>query len=160
MTRSLRELLEQDETAPFEDHVLDDAVWLALCERVSTPKDIEQFQPPVAIYYASRLLQWDVCNGGFAQAAFNIPEWFELAATGYSVLGKNESAQIIREVKDLLAGNQEAVRRLRDGDSEWEDYFGDHVFSMFDDRVFASDEWEIDRERIAYVRANRDAFKM
>ena len=63
-------------------------------------------------------------------------------------------------MKDLLAGNQEAARQLRAGEIEWKDYFGDHVVSIFDERVFASDDWEIDRERIAYVRANRDAFKI
>jgi hypothetical protein len=41
-----------------------------------------------------------------------------------------------------------------------EDYFGDHVFSLFDDLAYGSGEWEIDQERIAYVRANRDAFKI
>ena len=43
---------------------------------------------------------------------------------------------------------------------EWEDYFADHVFSIFGELVFASSDWEIDRERIAYVQANRDAFKI
>jgi hypothetical protein len=160
MAASLRELLEQDEISPLDEDELDDAVWSALCERISTPRDTEQFQHPVAVYYASRLLQWDVCNGGFAQAAFNIPEWFELAAEGYNSLGKTESANIIKEVRELLAGNEEGVKRLRDGEDEWEVYFGDDVFSIFDERIFASDEWEIDQERIAYVRANRDAFKM
>ena len=77
MTRSLREVLEQDEISPLDDDELEDAMWLVLCERISTPKDIEQFQRPVAVYFASRLLQFEVGNGGFAQAAFNVPEWFE-----------------------------------------------------------------------------------
>lgn len=158
--RITRAILEQDERTPLRDDDLDDELWLALCERISTPTDTEQFQPPVGFYYASRLLQWDVCNGGFAQAACNVPEWFELAAAGYNSLGKKQTAEIIREVKDLLPGNHEAVRQLRAGEIGWEDYFGEHAFAIYDELVLASNDWMIDRERIAYVRANRDAFKI
>jgi hypothetical protein len=160
MTYSLRELLEQDERNPMNDDDLDDALWRALCDRISTPRDLAQYQSPVSVYYASRLLQWDVLNGGFAQAAVNIPEWFELAAAGYDSLGKNATAKIIRDVKDVLPGNQHLVDKLRAGEIDWGDYFGDHVFSIFDEQVFGSDDWEIDRERIAYVRKHRDAFKI
>jgi len=113
MTASLRELLEQDAVTPLDDDDFDHAVFCGLLDRISTPRDLEQFPPQVGFYFASRLLQNDVCNGGFAQAAFNMPEWFDLAAAGYRALGKNRSAEIIQEVKDLLPGNEEAVRQLR-----------------------------------------------
>lgn len=160
MAKSLRELLEEDAATPLDDDDFDHAVFCELLDRISTPKDVEQFLPPVGFYFASRLLENDVCNGGFAQAAFNIPHWFELAAAGYDALGKPESAKIIREVRDLLARNEEAVRQLRTGETEWEDYFVDHVFQIYDRLVFAGGDWEVDAERIAYLRANREAFKI
>ncbi len=158
MKKTLREILKADEKSPIADDDLDGAVWLALCKKIRTPNDLQRFPFPVTVYYASRLLQWEVGNGGFAQAAFNVPEWFELAAVGYHFLGKTEAESIILEVKRLLPENEEAVRQLRTSEIEWEDYFVDHDFSVYDERAYASDEWEIDTERIAYVRANRQAF--
>ena len=107
MRKPLRELVEQDALNPLNDDEFDHEVFCALFDRISTPKDVEQFRPQVGFYFASRLLQNDVCNGGFAQAALNIPQWFELAAAGYAALGKSKSAEIICEVKDLLGRNQE-----------------------------------------------------
>ena len=158
MKRTLREILKDDEESPIADVDLDDAVWLALCEKITGPNALQQFQFPVTVYYASRLLQWEVGNGGFAQAAFNVPEWFELAAVGYHTLGKTTAQSIILEVKRHLPDNEEAVRQLRTGEIEWEDYFVDHDFSAYDERAYASEEWEIDMERITYVRVNREAF--
>jgi hypothetical protein len=142
------------------DGELDDAVWLDLSKKITVPSDLQRFEFPVTVYYASRLLQWEVGNGGFAQAAFNVPEWFELAAMGYRKLGKTAAESIILEVMQLLPENEEVARQLRTGEIEWEEYFVDHDFSIYDDRAYASEEWEIDAERIAYVRANREAFNI
>lgn len=60
----------------------------------------------------------------------------------------------------LLPENEEVARQLRAGEIELEEFFVDHDFSSYDDRAYASEEWEIDAERIAYVRANREAFKI
>jgi hypothetical protein len=160
MTRSLQEILDQDAATRLDDDDFDHEVFCALFDRISSPRDVAQFSSPVGFYFASRLVQNDVCNGGFAQAAFNMPEWFELAAAGYRALGKHKSARSIEEVKDLLGGNEEAVRQLRADETKWEEYFGDHVFQVYDQLVFDSDDWEVDPERIAYLRANRDAFKI
>src|SRR5215813_172118 len=131
MKRTLREILTDDEESPIADEDLDDAVWLALCEKITAPSDLQRFQFPVTVYYASRLLQWEVGNGGFAQAAFNVPEWFELAAVGYRFLGKTVAENIILEVKRLLPENEDAVEQLRTGEIEWKGYFVDHDFSVY-----------------------------
>jgi len=160
MKRSLHEVLDQDALSPIDDDDFDHEVFCALLDRISTPKDAERFPPPVGFYFASRMLQNDVCNGGFAQAAFNMPEWFALAASGYEVLGKHQWAQIILEVKDLLPGNEEAVRRLQADENKWEEYFSDHMFQVYDQLILDSEDWEVDTERTAYLRANREAFKI
>lgn len=160
MKRPLQEILEDDAKTAIPDDDLDDAVWLALCEKITGPEYLQRFPFPVTVYYASRLLQWEVGNGGFAQATFNVPEWFELAAVGYRSLGKTVAESIILEVKRLLPENEEAGRQLRSGEIEWENYFVGHDFSVYDDRAYACDEWEIDKERIAYVRENREAFRV
>lgn len=160
MERSLREILAEDEASPIADEVLDDAVWLTLCERIATPSDLRQFAFPVTVYFASRLLQWEVGNGGFAQAAVNVPEWFEFAAVGYRALGKTMAEGIILEVKRLLPENEEKARQLRAHEIGWEDYFMGHDFSTYDERAYASGEWEVDAERTAYVRGHREAFML
>jgi hypothetical protein len=159
LNKSLRELLEEDEKVPMEDEELDDAIWLCLCKEISKPEDLKRFQPPVAVYYANYLMEAEVGNGGFSQAAFNMPEWFEPAAEAYRSLGKPIAANLIMEVHKLLPYNEEIASKLRAGEIEWEDYFVDHDFDIYDKRAYASNEWEIAKERIAYVRANREAFK-
>lgn len=160
MKRSLHELLDQDAASQIDDDDFDHEVFCALLDRISSPDDTARFPEPVGFYFASKLLQNDVCNGGFAQAAFNMPEWFELASAGYKALGKNKMAEVILEVKALLPVNEEAVRQLRADETKWEDYFGEHVFQIYDRLVFDSDDWEVDPERIAYLRAYRNAFKI
>src|SRR4030095_875581 len=160
MKRSLREVLELDEKSPMDDDDFDHEVFCALYDIIPTPLEAQRFAPPVGFYFASRLLQNDVCNGGFAQAAFNIPEWFELAASGYKAMGKDRWAKIILEVKDLRPGNEEAVRQLRADEDKWEEYFGDHDFQVYDQLIMESEDWKIDAERTAYLRAHREAFKI
>ena len=49
------------------------------------------------VYFATRLVEWDVCNGGFAQAAMNYLGVFEHAAAGFELLGKPAIVVLIRE---------------------------------------------------------------
>src|SRR5262245_53354944 len=137
---TLHELLDRDSVGPFDDYDFDDAVFCALLDMISTPKDAVQFPLPVGLYFASVMLQNDVGHGGFAEAAFNMPEWFELAAAGYRALGKNKTADVISEVRELLPGNEQAVKELRADETKWEDYFSDHVFQIYDRLVFDSDD--------------------
>ncbi len=112
MGKSLRELLEEDEKDPMNDNDLDEAIWLDLCKRISNPEDLKHFQPPVAVFYASYLMEHEVGNGGFSQAALNIPEWFELSAEAYRTLGKSVAASIITEVYQRLPENEEIAKKF------------------------------------------------
>jgi hypothetical protein len=86
MVKTLQEVLEDDLESQIADGELDDAVWLDLSKEITVPSELQRFELPVTVYFASRLLQWEVGNGGYAQAAINVPEWFELAALGYRKL--------------------------------------------------------------------------
>jgi hypothetical protein len=50
MRKSLLETLESDEISPVADSDLDDAVWLALCDKIAAPDDLNKFAPPVGVY--------------------------------------------------------------------------------------------------------------
>lgn len=159
---SVAALIAHDEASPMERGEFDDALWLLLYGRIATPEDLEAFQRPVAAYFASRYLQWEVGNGGFAQAAYNIPEWFESAALGYAAIGKRGAAQLIREAQVMLA---EERNDLQDKGLLHGAAVGD-VFAHFSSSGMAAldaripdDEWWIDDERVDYVRINREAFR-
>lgn len=81
---SLAELLEHDSKPPLESGEFDDNVWMLLGEIIESVDALDNVPHPVALYFASRYLEWEVGNGGFAQAAYNIPDWFEAAAIGYA----------------------------------------------------------------------------
>jgi hypothetical protein len=160
--RTVAELMDHDAASPMPTDDFDDALWLLTTERIQSLADLDDVPHEVAVYYASRLLQWDVENGGFAQAAFNIPEWFEAAAIGYAALGKPKAVRLISDALKMLKSEQRALKRkgLRDKPT-LEGVFGhfkESQMAALDDRI-PEDEWSIDRDRVAYVRRHRDAFR-
>lgn len=155
-------LLDQDEASPLEWSVFDDELWLLLSDTITHPAELENYPHPVTVYLASRWLEWEVGNGGFAQSAYNIPEWFELAAIGYAALGKPKAVALIREALQMLSKERETLQRkgLLDGTTIEHvfNHFSDSDMVSFDSRI-PEDEWWIDEERVEYVRKNRDAFR-
>jgi uncharacterized protein DUF4375 len=155
-TESLDELMTRDS----QEHVptLDDDLWAILCNRIHGTEQLQIWPEPVRVYYASRLIEWEVGNGGFAQAAFNIPEWFEEAAWAYEILGKPECAYLIRRA--AVAAAEETERLDKDSMSIEDafEYFAESQLSEFDEELDAVGWWS-DDVRTAYVRANRGAFK-
>jgi len=160
--KSISALIDYDATSPMDSGEFDDNLWILLCKKIGSPKDLEAFRHPVAVYYASRLLEWEVGNGGFAQAVYNIPDWFEYAAIGYAALGKRKAVQLIRDALALLKGEREDLKekRLLDGTTIGElfAHFSESRMIELDKRI-PEDEWWIDDERIEYVRKNKDAFR-
>ncbi|MCE9556111.1 MAG: DMP19 family protein [Planctomycetes bacterium] len=155
-------LLDQDEASPLEWSVFDDELWLILSGSITHPSELENYPQPVAVYLASRWLEWEVGNGGFAQAAYNIPEWFELAATGYAALGKPKAVALIREALAMLGKERDTLKckGLLEGSTIEQvfEHFSESTMASFDSRI-PEDEWWIDELRVEYVRKNRDAFR-
>jgi hypothetical protein len=154
---SIRTVMERDIQGQMTDYEFADGVWLAVCDLISEPQDLDKFPEPFSNYFATRLLEWEVGNGGFAQAAMNIPEWFEPAAVGYERLGKPHLTEFIRRASMLASKEQDRIsvasKNLEDAFS----YFREGVFDEFDNQL---DEigWWMDEFRIKYVRQNREAF--
>jgi hypothetical protein len=98
--------------------------------------------PEVRAYFATRLVEWEVGNGGFRQAAHNAGDFFDEAIAGYELMGLNESAALIREAK--------AQRN------------DDAALDALDERVTTA-PWPgvpwADEARLAYVRTHREAFR-
>ncbi len=155
-------LLDQDEASPLEWDAFDDELWLLLSDMITDPSDLNDYPLPVGVYLASRWLEWEVGNGGFAQAAYNIPEWFEPAAIAYATLGKPKSVALIKKAIQMLHAEHDTLsRKGLLSDTTIHDVF--RHFSESDmvalDSNIPEDEWWIDEERVAYVRNNRDSFR-
>jgi len=155
-------LLDQDERSPLECNTFDDQLWLLLTNRITEPSQLDNYPQPVGVYLASRWLQWEVGNGGFAQAAYNIPQWFEMAAIGYAALGKPKAVALIKEALQMLSSERDILMRkglLNDTTiHEVFRHFSESDMAVLDTRI-PDHEWWIDEERVAYVRKNRDAFR-
>ena len=154
-------LLDQDEASPLEWETFDDELWLLLSDRITDPSELDDYPHPVGVYLASRWLEWEVGNGGFAQAAYNIPQWFESAAIGYATLGKPKAVALIKEALQMLNPERGTLSRkglLADTTiHEVFRHFSESDMAALDSRI-PEDEWWIDEERVAYVRRNREAF--
>lgn len=159
---SLKELLLKDLESPFSYENLDDKVWMILGEYFTEPQDLMKYPDEFTIYFASRYLEWEVGNGGFAQAAYNIPEWFTLALKGYKYFNKTNSVKLIEKAIELLTPEQEELKKksLIPSNSIEE------VFSHFKesqmaalDKEISDEDWWIDEMRIEFVRDHRGVFQ-
>jgi uncharacterized protein DUF4375 len=155
---SVAALMDADERGELDDSTFDDELWFFLIDRISTPQDAGRFPKPVLLYYASRYVQWEVGNGGFAQAAYNIPEWFELAALGYTELGLHSFAALIREALALLPTENRETTFDAHEIGELFEQFSESKLALLDERLMGTG-WEADERRLQYVRQNRQAFR-
>jgi hypothetical protein len=99
---TLEALLAADERNELSDVEFDDLLWCFMIDRGGPVEHPEKSSGPVRDYVASRWMEWEVGNGGFAQAAYNIPDWFDAAADGYTAVGLPRAAARIRAARELI----------------------------------------------------------
>ena len=95
--------------------------------------DFSEWPPEARAYYATRLIDWEVGNGGFRQARANAGELFPEAIGGYELIGRPDLADIVRRA--LTASDNGSLEAL---DTEL---------------------GENDAERVTYVRAHAHRFR-
>jgi len=162
---TLDALLDADESGRLSDEEFDDCLWLLVCRHVGTIEDAASLPSPVVNYYASRRMEWDVGNGGFAQAAYNMYEWFPAAAEGYTALGLPKAAALIKRAYDLTQAERGVVgklKRRRAGIASIFKSFRESSLAELDKQLIghlnAVDWWAL-APRLTYVRLHRDAFR-
>lgn len=162
--RYFAEVIAQDEPVAMDAETLDDALWLTLVERIEVPADLDRFSPQAGVYFASRLVEWDLMNGGVVQVAMNNYEWFPSALAGFEALGHPESLAYFRDVAsgaDKYAHLIQAAAESDDLIDEYLDLAEDHEAEALDERLARdADAIPAGAARIAFVRANRDAFRI
>jgi hypothetical protein len=155
-----------EDIASLPDDDLDGWLWTRLCGVVDadpTSSDLAlasavgALTEPQQAYFATRLFEGEVMNGGLHQYFFNNPEpeLLGLVLDGYRILGLDDQAAVIREVVGPLADREASWREsLRDG--RIETFMGSYPVSAlpeFDDRIE-----EHDTDRLNFVRSRPDAF--
>ena len=136
---------------------LDDKLWLSVSEIMFPVKELARLPVSVAHYAASRLIQWDVENGGFGQAAYNYREYFGPAAAGYRALGLEAPAALIEEAVAILA-DMPADAFDADEIGDLFEQFAESALSPLDDRLEAVG-WSADEIRLAFAVEHRAAFE-
>lgn len=138
--RSPREVVEADAVSPMGTMRFDDALYRTLCRRIRSGKDLESHPPAVRAYFATRMIEWEIGNGGVSAAVDYAGDYLDMAAAGYRLLGQEHSAELVERI--VRAETDEEQDQIMDaiGRPPW-------------NRI----PWA-DAERIALVRANRDQF--
>jgi hypothetical protein len=105
--------------------------------------------------FAGRFIEWDVGNGGFAQATYNAPHLLEDARQCYLAIGREASAERIAS----------AIQLLREGEGGFESTDIGELFSEFAASKLATldndlDEigWWAKEDRVKYAAQHRAAF--
>jgi hypothetical protein len=139
--RPVRDVIESDAATPMEDDEFDDALWLALSGRVDAANDLAGLPNGVRMYYATRMVEYDVGNGGFEHSVDCAAEYYEEAIAGYRLLGDHASAELLQRAQ-AHADDPAAL-----------DALADEVAGPPWDGV----PWG-DAARLAYVREHRNEF--
>jgi hypothetical protein len=125
-----------------------------------TAADCHGLPGPILVYWATGLMEYNVLNGGFAQAAYNIPDWFELAASGYERLGRPRAAERIRQAAELALTERASVSWLKRRRAEIRAIFGHFGQSALKKLDGDLDEigWNVRTARIQLARSHRAEF--
>jgi hypothetical protein len=132
----------------------------ALYERVEELPAIEEWPAPVRQFYALYDFNFQVGNGGFAQAAYNVPYLFPIVLNTFEILGLEDAAAICRKALAMLPDeiNSQIEKGIIDTDSL------EDVFEHFDDSELAEldeaipDEFWADDKLQQLAQENQDAF--
>ena len=102
--RNFSKLLADHKDAPYDpDHrEFVENIASALYERYEDLPPILEWPKAVRYFYACYDLNFQVGNGGFAQAAYNVPELFPIAAEAFDYFGHHEAAQLCRTAISML----------------------------------------------------------
>jgi hypothetical protein len=157
---SITALMKADAAGSLSDEELDRYLNWFLVRILQDPVDCAGVPEPVVTYWATGMIQADVLNGGFAQAAYNIPEWFGLAAEGYSRLDRPAAAERIRQAAQLSQRELQTVSWLRRRGAQIGAIFRHFQQSSLKalDRNLYEIGWDVTEQRRQLVRENRDAF--
>lgn len=142
----------------LDTNSFDDKIWDKVCSLADDGEGgYDRLPTPVRLYYASRYLEWEVGNGGFAQAAHNIPHLFSAAREGYLSMDLVDAARLIADAEAIMANGGAEFSDTEDIGELFVE-FTDSKFAELDQRLDSAGWWATER-RVSYVVRNREAFE-
>ena len=158
--RSLAFLLADHVDAPYDPghrEFIED-IADALYER---HQDFPRWPESVRYFYACYDLNFQVGNGGFAQAAYNVPELIPIAQKAFESFGRMKAAELCRRAVSMLPA--EFAEHLAKGFTGTESL--EEVFQHFKESALAEldaevpDEFWADDKLQELVERNRKDFE-
>jgi len=98
---TMDELFDGVTAGTIEPYELDERLWELVALGPQSVHAVGMLGRPILVAWASRYLELQVGNGGFAQAAFNMLDWFPTAAEAFDELGCPEVAAVVRDAHEL-----------------------------------------------------------
>ena len=133
------------------DEWLDDWVH-RLCD---DEKVFSTLPDPVRHFFAARRVQWQVGNGGFAQAAYNVRYLLADAHACNLITGRPAAASLIAQAIELVQ-KDEASFESKEIESLFKE-FAESKFSELDEHLDSVDWWNV-APRVKYAAQHRDLF--
>ena len=153
------DLFDQFSSGRLDTDDFDTALWDFVCTLLARPNvTYEGLPEPVRLFYASRFVQWDVGNGGFSQAAYNVSELFEDARCGYLALGLTDSATLSARAQQLIKEGHADFSEDPNDIGELFEEFSESELAKLDVGLDAAGWWATEK-RSAYALANRASFE-
>ena len=153
------QILEKRDYDPG-DRDLIEKVASALYERYEELPEFSRLPDAVRYFFACYDLNFQVGNGGFAQAAYNVPELFPIAMDVFRHFGCPQAAKICEQAIDLLPAElAEQIRKGLDVTESIEEvfeHFNDSEMNQLDDNI--PDEFWADQKLHQLVENHRDDF--
>jgi len=160
--RYLTKLLADHTDAPYDDEKREfvEDIASALYERSDDLPPIEEWPQSVRYFYACYDLNYQVGNGGFAQAAYNVPELIPIALDAFRHFGHSNAVAHLERVITLLPseladhdekgfGNDETI-------GEVFEHFDESKLSELDEDI--PDDFWVDARLQKLVEENRGEF--
>ena len=157
----MRKILAEHVDGPFDPKRREfiERVASALYER---HKKFAQWPESVQLFYACYDINYQVGNGGFAQAAYNVPELLPIAQKAFERFGRKRAADLCRRAVEMLPAELRVhlEKGLRDRQSIEE------IFEHFDESEMTRLDKNLHKEFWAddalqeLVQRNRKDFEM
>jgi hypothetical protein len=98
---NMRNILAEHVDGPYDPERREfiENVASALYER---HKKFPQWPESVQLFYACYDINYQVGNGGFAQAAYNVPELLPIAQKAFARFGRKQAADLCRRAVEML----------------------------------------------------------
>ena len=157
---NMRKILAEHVDGPYdpERRRFIETVASALYER---HKKFPQWPESVRLFYACYDINFQVGNGGFAQAAYNVPELLPVAQKAFERFGRKQAADLCRRAVEMLPAElrEHLDKGLRDRTTIEEvfEHFSESGMAELD--AIIPDEFWADDALQELVQRNRKDFE-